>query len=164
MREGVPMYVSRYAILLALVVLALSAAGCDPGYNYQPVDAKGQRLPEWSETIEDVRFSSRPYSTLIGSGNTCVYLDIINESDKEILVLGGQLLTNDRTIEAIIIDDPPNREARTVPAGESKSVLLYWEFGGSASEVLGPNLTWVWRVRIGKTEHSLRVPMQRQKR
>jgi hypothetical protein len=147
-----------------LIVLVLSASGCDPGYSYQPVDTKGERLPQWSEKVEGVHFSARPYSTLIGSKNTIEYLDITNESDKEVVVLGGQLLTKGRTIEAQVLDDPPNREARTVPAGESKSVSLYWEYGGSASDVLGPDITWVWRVRIGAAEHSLRVPMQRQQR
>src|SRR5262245_4942051 len=112
------MYASRSAVLVALVVFALSTSGCDPGYNYQPVDAKGQRLPQWSETVEGVRFSARPYSTLIGSGNTVVYLDITNKSDREVVVLGGQLVTEGRTIEAGVIDDPPSREARTVHAWE----------------------------------------------
>jgi hypothetical protein len=157
------MCASRRAILFSLFIFALLASACDPGYKYQPVDANGQQLPTWSEKVEGVRFSTRPYSELIGSGNTIRYLDITNESDKEVVVLGGHLLTNGRKIEAHIIDDPPNREARTVPAGESKSVFLLWEFGGPASDVLGPDITWVWRVRIGETEHSLRVPMQRQR-
>jgi hypothetical protein len=157
------MYPSQRAILIALFAAVLSASGCDPGYKYHSVDAKGQRLLHWSETVEGVRFSARPYSTLIGSGNTIVYLDITNESDKEVVVLGGQLVTNDRRIEARIIDDAPNREARTVSARESKSVDLLWEFGGPASEVLGQDLTWVWRVRIGEAEHSLRVPMERER-
>src|SRR5476651_2255958 len=121
------MCVFRGAILLPLVVLAFSASGCDPGYNYHPVDAKGQRFPQWSETIEGVRFAARPYSTLIGSGNTVDYLDITNGSDKEVVVLGGQLVTNGRTIEAKVYDSPEGIEARTVPAGVSKSVMLYWE-------------------------------------
>jgi hypothetical protein len=146
-----------------LVSLAVSAPGCDPAFNYQPIDAKGQRLPLWSETVEGVRFSENPYTTLRGSGNTVEYLDIANGSDKEVAVLGGQLVTNGRTIEARIIDDPANREARTVPAGESKSVLLFWEFGDTALKVFGPDLTWVWHVRIGETEHTLRVPMKREK-
>lgn len=158
------MYVSQRAILFASIVFALSVPGCDPGFNYQPVDAKGGQLLQWSETVEGVRFSARPYRAGIGSSNAVVYLDITNDSDKEALVLGGQLVTNGRTIEARIIDEPLERKARTVPAGQKKSVLLYWEFGGAASDVLGPDITWVWRVRIGKDEHSLRVLMKRQQR
>lgn len=158
------MQTSRCAFLFPLLVLAPLASGCDPGYHYQPLDAKGQRLPHWSKTVAGVHFSAGPYGTLIGSGNTVVNLNITNESGKEVIVLGGQLVTNGRTIEARILDDAPNREDRTVPAGESKTVSLYWEFGGSASEVLGTDITWIWRVRIGTTEHSLRVPMQRQRR
>lgn len=74
------------------------------------------------------RFSAKPYTTLTGSGNTVRYLDIANESANEVIVLGGQLITNGRTI------------------------------------VLGQDITWVWKVRIGQAEHTLRVPMQRQPR
>jgi hypothetical protein len=54
------MCISQLAILLALLILALSDSGCDPGYNYQSVDAKGQPL-QWSETVEGVRFSARSH-------------------------------------------------------------------------------------------------------
>ncbi len=155
---------SRVMVVGALVVLAPLGSGCDPGYTYRPVGPNGQRLPQWTTTIEGVRFSARPSSTLVGSAGSLVDLDIANESDKVVVVLGGQLVTNGRAIEAIIYDDRPNREARTVPAGQSKSVLLHWRFGGSASDVLGTDITWVWRLRIGKAEHALRVPMQRKQR
>ncbi len=158
------MFVSRSTILFALVILALSTAGCDPGYRYQHVDAQGQWSPEWSETVAGVRFSVRPYSTLIGSGSTSVNLDIANESEIEVVVLSGQLVTKGQTIDAHIFDGPLDCEARIVPAGESKSVSLSWEFGDAAYEVLGPELTWVWRVMIDKTEHTLRVSMQRRRR
>ena len=67
-------------------------------------------------------------------------------------------------LQANVLDAPEEREARTVPAGESKTVGFLWEFGGPASNVLGADITWVWQVRIGNAEHSLRVPMQRQTR
>ncbi len=155
---------SRVMVASALILLASLGSGCDPGYTYQPVGGNGQRLPHWTETIEGVRFTARPYSTLVGSAGSLVDLDIANESDKVVVVLGGQLVTNGRTIKAIIYDNLPNREARTVPAGQSRSVLLHWKFGGSASEILGTDITWVWRVRIGTAGHALRVPMRRKQR
>jgi hypothetical protein len=158
------MSTSRITVLVASAALALAVPGCDPGYTYQPVGPQGNRLAEWSETVEGVRFSARPYMVLIGSRSTFGQLDIANESDKEVVVLGGQLVTNGRTIEAHIFDSPANREARTVAPGGSESVSLLWEFGGSASEVLGPDISWVWRVRIGSEDHSLRVSMERQHR
>jgi hypothetical protein len=98
---------------------------------------------------------------LIGSRGTSGRMDIANESNNEVIVLGGQLETNGRTIEATLYDDPANREARTVPPGGSKSVSLSWDFGASAYDVLAPDVTWVWRVRIGTEDHSLRVSMKR---
>lgn len=152
---------SGNAILFAPILLAVSVSGCHPGYRYQPVDAKGAKLQQWSQTVEGVRFCAKPYTTLSGSGNTVVYLDIGNESDKEVVVCGGQLLTNGRTIDAKIYDSPEGREARSVSPGTSKAVMLYWDFGGAASDVLGPSITWVWHVQIGDKEHNIRVPMQR---
>lgn len=108
--------------------------------------------------------SVRPYRTLIGSGSTAVNLDIANESEIEVVVLSGQLVTKGQTIDAHIFDGPLESKARIVPAGESKLVSLSWEFGGAAYEVLGPELTWVWRVRIDKAEYILRVPMQQRRR
>lgn len=158
------MNASRNAVRFASVLLVLSVSGCDRGYNYQPVDPQGNRLPQWSETVGGVQFSAKPYTTLIGQSAAILYLDIANESDKEAFMLGGQLVTNGRTIEAEVDDSSEGRDARTVSPGASKSVMLFWDLGGSADEVLGPDITWVWRVRIGAAEHSLRVPMQRQQR
>lgn len=122
----------------------------------------GQRLSEWSETIGGVRFSARPFVILTGSSGG-IPLVVANGSDKEVVVLGGQLVTKGRTVEADVPDDPATRAFRTVPAGETKSVSLGWSLG-TASKALGPDPTWVWRVRIGGTEHTLRVPMRREDR
>jgi hypothetical protein len=162
------MCASRSAIRLALVVLALSASGCSFLYRYYPVDAAGYRLREWSETVEGVRFSAFSQDGTWTTGRdssfgTEVGLDVTNKSDKEVVVLGGQLLTNGRTIKAHF-PDPPNRDDRTVPAGKSRSVPLLWNYGGGfADQVLGPDITFIWQMRIGKAEHSLRVPMQRER-
>ena len=110
------MSVSRSTILLAMVILVLSASGCDPGYKYDHVDTKGERLPQWSETVEGVRFSARPYRTLIGESSASINLDITNESNQVVVVLGGQLLTNGLKIEAIMIDEPLERASKTVHA------------------------------------------------
>jgi hypothetical protein len=154
---------SRRPILLFLSTVVVLACGCDPGYHYQPIDSKGHKVSEWSETIDGIRFSVEPYTTLIGSYNALIYLQVVNQTEEEVVVLGGQLLTNGRTIEARILDDPENRKARTVPPGSSKRVLLLWELGGSASNVLGSELVFVWRVQIGKAERTVKVGMERQK-
>jgi hypothetical protein len=161
------MRIPQHLIRLALAFLAFSASGCDPGYQYQPVDPQGNPLSQWSEVIDGVRFSVKPYSTLIGSGSASRSLEITNKSDKKVVVLGGQLLSKGRAIEAIIDDSPEGRTGRTVSPGDTKAVYLSWEFGDvvhhrPAHEVLGPDITWVWQVRIGEGEHTLRVPMQRQ--
>jgi hypothetical protein len=131
--------------------------------DYQPVDAAGQPLPEWSETVDQVRFSM-PLLSLRNGSNSTIFLHVTNASDKEVVLLGGEALTygDGPAIEARVFDGPQEVALRTVPAGQSKEVGLFWEFGTSLDQVLGPEVTWVWRVRIGKAEHTLRVRMQRQ--
>ena len=151
------------AIAIAMVKFVLSGLGSilgDRFCHYQPVDAKGEPLPQWSETIEGVRFSMRPLSLSI-SGGASICLEIANDSDKEVVLLGGEVLTYGRTIEAKVHDSPQDVLARTAPIGQSKVVGLSWEFGTWLDQVLGHEITWVWKVRIGKAEHSLRIPMQR---
>jgi hypothetical protein len=175
---------SRRSVLLTSAVVLASTATCGVvGYyslvifglyvyshntahradEYQPVDAAGQPLPEWSETVEQVRFSMPPLSLRSGSCST-IFLHVTNASDKEVVLVGGQALTygHGRAVEAKVFDGPQEVALRAVPAGQSKEVGLFWEFGTSLDQVLGPEVTWVCRVRIGKSERTLQAPMQRQ--
>jgi hypothetical protein len=151
----------RCLLMAAVGLMTASAAGCDPGYRYTPLDADGEKVPEWSTTIAGVRFSVDPYHTFIGSGNTLMVLDVANESKEVVEVLGGELETKGRTLKAYLPPGQENRAARTVPARSTNAVVLLVEFGEPASHVLGTTITWVWRVRIGNTEHTLRVSMDR---
>jgi hypothetical protein len=118
-------------------------------------------VPQWSTTINGVRFGADPYSILIGSSNAFMHLEIANESKEEVEVLGGQLETKGRTLEADLPREPEDREARVVPAGSTRAISLLVALGGAASDVLGPSITWVWRIRIGTAEHTLRLRMDR---
>ena len=168
---------SRRAILLTLIGLLLLAligwmmvwfvaaiiyghVGGHRVCNYQPVDAQGETLSQWSETVNRVRFSMRPLSLPLGSSGI-ICLEITNDSDQDVVVRRGQVLTYGRTIEAKVDDSPEELLMRTVPIGQSKVVCLFWEFGTWLDEVLGQEITWVWNVKIGKTEHSLQIPMLR---
>jgi hypothetical protein len=149
------------SIVAALALFAASATGCDPGYRYKPVDVDGKQLSHWSTTIEGVAFSADPFTILIGSKGTFMQLGVVNESKDEVEVLGGELETKGTTLKAGVPPSPEDRAARTVSAGETKKVFLHVDLGRAASDVLGPSITWVWRVRIGMTEHTLRVPLDR---
>ena len=151
----------RTLLLAAVAFVAWFAPGCDPGYHYQPVNVDREKVPQWSTTIAGVRFSVDPYRTFVGSGNTTMRLEITNESKEEVEVIGGELETKGRTLKAHLWPGPEDREARTVPAGSTKAVELLVDFGGPASDVLGPTITWVWSVRIGTATHTLRIRMDR---
>jgi hypothetical protein len=152
----------RNAIRCAFVFLAAMTSGCGGGYNYQPVDENGQPIAEWSHDLEDVRFSTGQFSAVIGEKNTIAFIDIDNKSEMRVTVLGGELQTNERSIAAHVLEDGESVKARSVPARSGyKRIMLYWQFDSPASELLGPSINWTWRVRIGPTEHVLRIPMRR---
>jgi hypothetical protein len=80
------------AIPIALCCLGLKMLASIMGYkayDYQPVDVQGRPLAQWTETVERVRFSMKPYTVGIGSGNTIALLEIINQSDRKLFCLVG---------------------------------------------------------------------------
>ncbi len=140
------------------LIWVLASAMGDRAYHYTPVNGQGQPLAEWSETVESARFSMQPHSFGWGNNNWA-QIDVANGSDQEVFLLGGQLLAMGRTIEAPVVGSPSSAGERTVPPGQLKGLGLLWEHGDF--HVLGTEITCVWKVRIGKAEHSLRVPMRR---
>ena len=154
--------VTKRTLFIATVgVIACSVTGCDPGYDYKPVDEEGKKVQQWSTKIAGVQFSTDPFNTLIGSRGTFMWLQVTNESKETVEIVGGEVESNGRTMKANWPFDSASREARTVTPGSAKQVRLFLEFGGSAMDVLGPTITWVWRVRIGTEEHILRVRKDR---
>jgi hypothetical protein len=155
-------YVRRVTAAYLCAAL-LASIGCDPGYDYKPLDAGGRKVAKWSDSVSGVRFEMKPFMILTGSGGTSQGLTIVNGSDRNVVVLGGQLSTNGRTLEAKL---PGEGEVkwRTVPPGAAETINLSWDFGeqgGYADKALGPSVTWIWRVKIGDEEHTIRVGMER---
>jgi hypothetical protein len=153
----------RWVTAAYLCTALLASVGCDPGYGYTPVDAGGRKVGKWSESVAGVRFEMTPFMVFTGSAGTMQGLSIVNNTEQDVVVLGGQLSTNGRILEAIL---PGEGEAkwRTVGPGAAETVKLSWNFreqGGEAEKTLGPSLTWIWRVKIGDEERTLRVSMER---
>ncbi|HEX3152855.1 MAG TPA: hypothetical protein VHR66_32585 [Gemmataceae bacterium] len=153
----------RYFTGVAAALSAVAVAGCDPGYTYTPVDANGQPVSEWATTIAGVKFSVTPSSILIGSSNEFIGLDVVNGSAAEVVVVGAEIETNGRALKANLFAGAENTAARTVDAGQTGPVSLLVELGGPAGETFGLTITYVWHIRIGSDEHTLRVPMNRQR-
>jgi hypothetical protein len=155
-------YVRRVTAIYLCAAL-LASAGYDPGYGYKPLDTKGRKVGDWSESVAGVRFEMAPFMILTGSGGTMQGLTIVNNSDHDVIVLGCRLSTKGRTLEAKL---PGEGEAkwRTVRPRAAEIINLSWDFreqGGDAEKTLGPSVTWIWRVKIGDEEHTLRVRMER---
>jgi hypothetical protein len=158
----IPMNAVPGTIPFLFLFIVAGTSGCSPEFNYQPIDGNAQPLTEWSESVDGVRFSAGQFSAVIGSKDTIAFIDVDNQADMRAVVLGGELLTNGRSIEAHVLDDAESVKARSVPARSGfKRVMLRWQLDSPASELLGSSITWVWKVRIGPNEHVLRIPMQR---
>src|SRR5260370_28655239 len=109
--------------LVAAALFAVWFPGCDPGYDYRPIDQKGVALQRWTQAINGVNFATEPYYTLIGSSGTSHCLEVTNNSDDEVIVEGGELEANGRIIPAMVSDDPEHRELRTISPKTTKPVV-----------------------------------------
>jgi hypothetical protein len=156
---------SRYQVQApALVVIALLASGCDPGFAYIPVNENGTRFEEWSETIQGVRLATNVYQQLTPISVLGESLKVENNSNGDVVLVGARLELNGKSLESL---PPKNREeeiGRTVPKGRSDWFYLDFDVSQLKDEErwdLGPSITWTWTVRIGREEHVVRVQMVR---
>ena len=149
--------VAAYVLLFLLGMFVLG----DPGYQYNPVDGHGRPIAKWSRTVDGLTLEGGPYSTLIGSGIGAYGYRLTNRSDKGVTLLGGTLLTDGRSLEA----DTEGALPRSFAPGTSGDVSFTFDFrphGGDAEQVLGKNLTWIWRLRVGDRERTIEVKMLRE--
>src|SRR2546421_409973 len=75
-------------------------------------------------------------------------LKVTNASDEEVVILGVSLTTRRHTGEGRL--EKEDGAELAVASGESFEPV--WKLGEKKFDVwddVGPNLTWVWRVRIG---------------
>jgi hypothetical protein len=150
---------SNHLLALPSIVMVLVASGCDPGYGYDPVDENGWPTERWSETIDGVRLESQKVWGLLPAYFLYSRLTIQNHSDAKVIVVGGRLEANGKSLEARDCD----LEDRTVPKGKEKEVSLDWDLSHLSPEErrnLWPTITYVWTLRIGQQERVIRVPMK----
>lgn len=145
------------ALLLTLLAFLFFASNYgDPGYVYEPNSGRNQR-------IGSVRFDMTRWMTLTGSANLLQTLTIENGSEKDVVILGGTLVSGSRTFEAEL---PGQGEPKwgTVPPGATASPFLYWEYGSSldAEDALGEEIEWRWRVEVEGEERTIRFTMKRE--
>jgi hypothetical protein len=141
--------------------MILVASGCDPGYCYDPVDKNGRPNERWSETIDGVRLETQRVFDLLPASWLFGALKIQNNSDSDVVVVGGRLEANGKSLEPRDCD----LKYRTVPKGKEKEVTLDWDLSRLSHDEqwnLWPTITYVWTLRIGQQERVIRVPMRRE--
>lgn len=151
----------RIAILVCVLSQNILVSGCDPGSSYKSLNPDGTVSPQWSETVDGVRLVTDAFNLLVGDSNCSRSLEVTNDSADEVVVLGCDLINRGKTISATKYTDKVSLNARTVPAGKSKIMHFGWDLDGYAGQILGPELTWVWHVKIGDRKYDLREVMKR---
>jgi hypothetical protein len=149
---------SKFGLFTVVTVLAVCSSGCE-GHSetYKPVDANGQQLRQWTNKIDQVRFYFLDIIRIKTQRFVFPELVVDNFSEKDVVVLGGGVWDNGEIVSATLAE----RKSSTVLAGESKTVRLDCILDEQAGRLFGQNITWVWMVRIGDTEHVLKIPMTR---
>jgi hypothetical protein len=154
------MRASTLALTSALILAGLVITGCDPGYEYFPVDDNGQPVRQWSRTIDGVSIEVGRFDTLVVDDRAGRQIDLVNNSGKTVTLLGAELSTGGHSIKGHVAEF----EQRTFGPGVSGKVMFwfpYARYGGDAEHVLGESMTWTWRLRIGDQEHTVEVKMNR---
>jgi hypothetical protein len=148
------------ALALAAIVLSGCPARVNRGYTYKPIDARGQPVDKWSQTIDGVSLEGGPYKTLVDARVSEFGFDLINHSVDDVTVLGAELLTNGRTIKAGV---EKWMQSTFVPGafGDVLFEFEYYQNGGDADAVLGRTITWTWRIQIGDRTQAFDVRMVR---
>ncbi len=146
----------------AIFFAAFAAAGCGSAYTYRPIGSGGKKSPTWSVMIKDVRFEWDGVSSSTEAAAVSCAVKIKNDSKEDAAIMGATLTSQGKTLEAKITGDDASR---TVTAGASGTITLNWDLaagGGTAATLLGPNVNWVWTVRIGASTHTIPVSMARE--
>jgi hypothetical protein len=152
--DGEQVSIKHGRLALALVVSVFSGLACDPGYSDSPVDATGARVPRWSQTIDGVTFEMERYERFgypESETSLDAWLSIVNDSEFEVVVLRASVETRARTI------DHPGT-GWTARSKTREPVYATWDLNEPG---LGPAITYVWTVRIGTAEHTVKSRMER---
>jgi hypothetical protein len=150
----------RFPFATICLFAAVTLPGCDPGYTFKPIDARGHKVELWSETIDGVSIHGGPYENLLGETGALFRVDLANHSDQEVVFLGGELVTKGRALKGTL----PGGQRRTLAPGMARQLLVdfdYRDHGGEASVALGQTITLTWRVRIGSEKRAVRVKLNR---
>jgi len=155
-------------LLPVLSIMALSGSGCDPGFTYSPVDARGSKVERWSQRVDDVTFEAEQYDKLGFADDDVTVLNqnftIANNSDVDVVVLRARIETNGTSIDATQVGAPQFPEWRRKVAKRTREgVTALWDFTRVDSpwpRGLGQSYTVMWTVQIGTVEHLLKVRME----
>ena len=140
----------RIALALGPLMLLLA---CDPGYSFQPEGWRQDRDGWWSTDQPGFTVRLTATVTLIGAHSLSPEPEITNTSLELLTIVRAELESKGSVFEATL---PGRGEThwRTVSAGATRRVPMFFEFARPVSEALGPKLKLrvFYRMGDGPTE------------
>jgi hypothetical protein len=138
----------------------LGAYQGDPGCAYAPLNASGEKVGVWSQTVSGVRFEQDGFTSLIPLDDVYGSLRVFNRSDSDVELLYAVFEGHGRSFVA---RNEAGHGRQTVPRKERGEFLLLWNLNGLTGDQkwdLGKRIAWEYRVRIGNEKHTIRIPME----
>lgn len=140
------------------VVAALAMAGCDPGYEYQPVGWQEDPQGGWSVTWNGVDLHSSGLVGLVGSEVVSPELHVSNEAALPLVVRGAELVTAARSYTGEIVGSP------SVGAASGGRFILKYDLGEEAAGALGDAFVVELDILLGEEPKDLSVEFVRVQR
>lgn len=134
--------------LLAPIALLALLGGCDPGFDYRPVDWQpANERPGWQKDFDGFRVRISHLAGLAGSRSVVPEFEVTNLTTTSLVLETAALRAGAREYEGTL---PRQGEARwrTVDPGASRHIGVSWQLEAPVLDALGeqPSVTLVFRV------------------
>ncbi|HEX4965585.1 MAG TPA: hypothetical protein VF173_32545 [Thermoanaerobaculia bacterium] len=133
---------------LAPISLLLLLGGCDPGFDYRPVDwpATSERLV-WEKVFDGFSIKISHLSGLLGGLSITPEFEVTNLAALPLVLESAELRSGTRTFAGVL---PGKGEAqwRTIEPGASRQIIVLWRLEKSVPQVLGkhPSVKLIFQV------------------
>lgn len=146
-------------VLRALIMIALLTCltACDPGIGYRPRDWTQTKELRWAQTFGEIRIEMDEIGGLIGKQSLAPQITLHNRSDSVVLIEKVTLRAN--AIDYESKTPHAGKGWHSIPAQSTSTTYLSWQFNKPIYTILKDPVELRVRLKIGKEEIELSIPM-----